>query len=242
MLKYKDFQTLLLLENEEDILNFVKTFGQQDLDAPPIDEPEIATRLEPQGPSPPRLSAAKDNSANKLNKIVRPQGMIFQDTWNNFIFPIQPLPKIDTSRFDIAEVFKRFREKYLLFPSMYLPWHYMVEMIGNRYYIFQTRPLDMKFPLTNQEVIDSLHDFRDETTKKFFENKTFQIDNMIHICLVGDSNLDIYPEKLYRLIGTTCVAPMFRDMRIPGSVDSRVFPFNLGPKFRLNTVVKFGQK
>ena len=59
MLKYKDFQTLLLLENEEDILNFVKTFGQQDPDAPSIEEPEIATRLEPQGPSPPRLSAAR---------------------------------------------------------------------------------------------------------------------------------------------------------------------------------------
>lgn len=217
MLNFKHFNQLLLLENQEDILNFINVQA-------------------------PRINSGKENSGNTLNKIVRPQGIVIQDTWNNFIFPIQPKPRIDTSKFDIAEVFKRFREMYIDFPSIYLPWHYMIEMVGNTYYVFNTRPIDMKFPLNNQEVLDYKHDFKNKEIEDFFTNKVFQVDNMIHICLVGDTNLDVYPQKLYKLIGTTCVSPFFRDMRINGSFDNRTFAFNIGPKFRFETVIKFARK
>lgn len=188
-----------------------------------------------------RLTSDKDAS-NKINKIVKPQGIIIQDTWNNFVFPIQPMPKIDTYNFDLPLVTKRFREIYLNFPSLFLPWHYIVEMIGDLYYIFQTRPLDTKFPLNNQEVLDRKHDFQDDVTKTFFENKIFQIENMIHICIIGDSNLDVYSNKLYKLIGLTCIGPMYRDMRISSSVDTSVFGFNIGTKFNMNTLTKFSKK
>lgn len=188
-----------------------------------------------------RLTSDKDAST-KLNKIVRPQGIIIQDTWNNFIFPIQPRPRIDTYNFDLPDVTKRFREIYLNFPSLFLPWHYVVEMIGDKYYIFQTRPISTKFPLNNQEVIDRNHNFQDDTIKSFFDNKTFQIENMIHICLIGDTNLDVYSNKLYKLIGLTCVAPMYRDMRISSSVDTSLIGFNIGTKFNMNTLKKFSLK
>jgi hypothetical protein len=233
MILYENFEKIL---HEEDITD-IDSFDRQDL----ASSLGLKTKLVPEDLLRAKIVADKD-SQSKNNKIVRPQGIIFQDTFNNFIFPIQPNPRIDTARFDTAEVFKRFRELYLNFPSMFLPWHFVIEMIGNRYYIFQTRPIDTKFPLSNQEVLDAKHDFKDDIITKFFENKTYQIENMIHVCLVGDSDLDVYPDKLYRLIGRTCVAPLFRDMRITGSVESRTFGFNLGKKFKLNNIIKFARK
>jgi hypothetical protein len=231
MISYNNFKKILLLEDDEDIINSISNFDLEDT----VDTNDSPTLNRP------RITADKDGP-NKLNKIVRPQGIIVQDTWNNFVFPIQPHPRIDTARFDLFEVIKRFRELYLSFPSMFLPWHYMVEMIGDRYYIFQTRPLDTKFPLSNEEVLSSQHDFRDDITKKFFDNKIYQVNNMIHICLVGDSHLDIYPQKLYKQIGRTCINPMYRDMRIVGSVDTSVIGFNLGDKFNLESMKHFSRK
>jgi len=104
---------------------------------------------------PPLVSTSKDSS-NKLNKILRPQGVIIQDTWNNFVFPIRPKPKIDTFKFDTLEVIKRFRSEYSTFPSLFLPWHFVVEMVGSRYYAFNTRPLTMRYPLSSNEILDRL--------------------------------------------------------------------------------------
>lgn len=219
MITYNNLKDIILLESDEEIVNSLST----------LDQPS------------PKISSDKDTS-NKINKIVKPQGIIIQDTWNNFIFPIQPVPRIDTSKFDLPVVIKRFRELYFNFPSMFLPWHYTVEMVGDRYYIFQTRPIDTKFPMSNEEVLQSKHHFNDDVTKKFFEDKIFQINNMIHICLIGDSTLDVYPEKLFRLIGRTCVSPMFRDMRITGSVTTSIIGLNLGDKFRLSNMIRFSRK
>lgn len=232
MIIYEDFENLLSL-SEEDIINTIDSFNR--------DQPTDLLVKAPLEPSRPRITADKDGP-NKLNKIVRPQGIVVQDTWNNPIFPIQPNPRIDTARFDLFEVIKRFRELYLSFASMFLPWHYMVEMIGDRYYIFQTRPIDTKFPLSNEEIISAKHEFKDVITKTFFDNKTYQVNNMIHVCLVGDSALDIYPEKLYKLIGRTCISPMYRDMRIVGSINTSVTGFNLGGKFNLESMKKFSRK
>lgn len=226
MISYEDLQQICLLEMEDDILNAINTFDSNN------DNTDIKR---------PRLRGDTDYP-NKANKIVRPQGIIIEDTWNNCVFPIQPHPQIDTSRFDLHIVMKRFRELYLNFPSDFLPWHYVVEMIGPRYYIFQTRPLDAKYPLTNQEILDATHSFKDETTIKFFEDKIYQINNMIHICLIGDSNVDIYPDKLYRLIGRTCVRPMYWDSRIKGGIESTLIGLNIGKKFSTAKLIRGARK
>ena len=223
MISYENLQKILLLEMEDDLLNAVDTYDNVDTNGP-------------------RISPDRDTT-NKINKIFRPQGIIIEDTWNNCVFPIQPHPQIDTSRFDMIVVMKRFRELYLNFPSDFLPWHYMIEMIGSRYYIFQTRPLDTKFPFSNQDIIDAKHDFKDDVTKRFFEDKIYQINNMIHVCLIGDSNLDIYPQKLYKLIGRTCIYPLYQNGRnIKNSVDNSVIGLNLGRKFNIKTLKAFSKK
>lgn len=236
MISYKDFKDLLILDEDDVALavDLLDKYGSRDVSDHILASDKVIVK-------PPRLVSTKDSSI-KLNKIVRPQGIIVQDTWNNFIFPIQPKPRIDTAHFDVHEVFKRFRELYTSFVMDFLPWHYVIEMIGSKYYIFQTRPIDMKFPMTNEEVLNSQNNLEDDVTKKFFENKTYQIENMIHVCLIGDTNLDVYPQKLYRLIGRICIRPFFRDMRITGSVETRVIGFNIGRHFNLGTVKRFARK
>ena len=188
----------------------------------------------------PLVSTTKDTS-NKLNKILKPQGIVIQDTWNNFIFPIRPTPKIDTSKFDTLEVIKKFRITYSTFPSIFLPWHFVVEMIGNRYYILQMRPIDTKFPMSSKEVLESKHYFENEEIKNFFEKPLYDINEMLHICIIGDSSFDVYPDKLYRLIGRTCLAPYFRNMFITGSYESRIFNFNMGKKFNFSSIIRFSR-
>jgi hypothetical protein len=189
----------------------------------------------------PLISTSKD-SPNKLNKILRPQGVIVQDTWNNFIFPIRPKPRIDTSKFNTLEVIKRFRSTYSTFPSMFLPWHFVVEMIGDRYYIIQMRPIDTKFPMSNEEVMKSKHYFDNDTITNFFENPIYQINEMLHICIIGDSNIDVYSNKMYRQIGRTCLAPYFRNMFITGSYETRILNFNLGNNFKFSNLILFARR
>jgi len=189
----------------------------------------------------PVISTTKD-SPNKINKILRPQGIVVQDTWNNFIFPIRPIPRIDTARFDTIEVIKRFRTTYSTFPSLFLPWHFVVELIGDRYYVLQMRPIDTKFPMSNEEVLNAQHYFNNDVIKDFFEKQLFQVNEMIHVCLVGDSTSDIYSEKIYRLISRICVAPYFRNMFIPGNFEDRIFNFGLGDKFNFSNLVSFAKK
>ncbi len=188
-----------------------------------------------------RVSTIKD-TANKLNKIVRPQGIVIQDTYNNFLFPIRPNPQLDTSKADLPVVFRRYRELYTDFNPDLLPWHYVVEMVGNRYYVFNTRPTDTRFPVDNLTVLKYKHELKSEDSIEFFKNLVYRIDDMIHICIIGDSNLDIYPRKIYTLIGRICVAPMFRNMRIPGSPENRIFDFNLGRKFNIQSIIKFARQ
>lgn len=214
--------------------NFIKVLNEEISDEKTLEELSEVESL-------PRIMSDSE-SPNISNKIVRPQGIVVQDTWNNFIFPIQPKPRIDTSKLDITEVYKRFRELYVDFPTMFLPWHYVVEMIGNRYYVFQTRPIDTKFPLSNKDVLEYNHNFINDEVKTFFTNNQYQIENMIHVCIIGDTNLDVYTNKVYKLISRSCVQPMFRDMRITGSVDTRVLGFNIGLKFDIDMIRKFGKR
>lgn len=186
------------------------------------------------------LSANRDSPSTN-NRIVRPQGIIFQDTYNNFVFPIMNV-QLDTSKAEISRIFRGYREKYIEQDTGLLPWHYMIEMIGSRYYILQTRPLDLKFPLSNQEVLERKPNLISKDSIAFFQDNVYRINDMIHICLIGDTNLDIYPHKLYRMIGQVCVSPMFRDMRIPGSPTTRIFDFNLGKNFSLKTLISFSRK
>lgn len=64
-----------------------------------------------------------------------------------------------------------------------MPWHYTVELIAKNYNIINTRPIMYK------SLIPEFEDY-------------------ISICIVGDSNKDIYSPELYKVIAHTVMNPI----------------------------------
>lgn len=188
-----------------------------------------------------RLDTSRD-AASIANKFTtKPQGFLIQDSYNNPFLPVRPKPRVDTSKMDIIELFKRVREKYGRFSMDFLPWHYVVEFIGNRYYVFNTRPVDLRYPLTNVEVekFEERKKSWDDITKMFMQDKIFDISEAIHICIIGDSDIDIYTKKIYEMIGRSCIVPFVRYFKIPQGIFQRLFPLNIGRKFNIDYISKY---
>lgn len=180
------------------------------------------------------------DSANNINKFkTRPQGVIIQDSYNNFALPISN-PQIDTSKFDLLEIYNQYNETYTDFKSLMLPWHYCVEMVRDRYFIMNTRPINLKYPIDSNTVLNFAdQNTWDGDTQDFFSRNLFDISEAIHICLIGDSNLDIYPNKVYSLIGQVCLSPLFGYLKVIKGSTQNVFSLNIGDRFNMTILNKF---
>lgn len=169
---------------------------------------------------------------------VKPQGIIIQDSYNNPFFPITPLPRVDTSKSNLPKIYQRYRELYTSYTTDYLPWHYCIELIDDRYTVFNTRPSNLKFPKSNNDI--NSHNLNlDDIGNSFFKNNTIDISNSIHILIIGDTSLDIYTKKIYKIIGRICISPFLRYFKLPNAVFQRVFPLNIGKKFTVNMLEKY---
>jgi len=188
-----------------------------------------------------RLDSTADRPAiqNKFTINMRPQGIIVYDSYNNPFFPIRPRPRIDDAKMNLFEVYRRTRELYEAFAPIILPWHYIIEFINDRYFVFATRPIDMKFPASNQDVTDDRQKFWDDATKDFMKDNLFDIRECIHILILGDSNIDVYTKKFYELLGRICVVPFVRYFKLPEGIGQRIFYLNMGIKFHGQLIMKF---
>lgn len=187
----------------------------------------------------PRIDSTKDKASISNKFTTKPQGIIVTDSYNNPFFPIRPRPRIDTSKMELFELFRRVRELYSQFGLTLLPWHYVIEFIENRYYVFNTRPLDMKFPVSNIDVMDKRQDSWNDTTTSFMKNQIFDIREAIHVLIIGDSKLDVYTKKFYELLGRVCIVPFIRYFRLPEGIGQRVHFLNIGHKLNQKIVMKF---
>lgn len=190
-----------------------------------------------------RVLSTRD-TVNTQNRFVnRPQGILVQDSYNNPFFPIRPQPKIDTSKLDTNEIYRRYRELYAEVKGSFLPWHYCIEMVDNTYYVMNTRPIDLRFPINTKEATEYKKENEwvewNSETKQFFKEEIFDIRDAIHICLIGSSELDVYTINMYSMIGRICMTPLLRQFKLPGGLYQRVFPLNLGRKFKFLNISKF---
>jgi len=115
-----------------------------------------------------RVDASKDHPSISNKFKPRPLGIIIEDSYNNPFFPIRPMPRVDSAKIDLILIFKRFRELYSQFDITLLPWHFVIEFIKDRYYVFNTRPIDMFFPVDNRQV-QNRQDLWNDTTKTFMK-------------------------------------------------------------------------
>ena len=165
-----------------------------------------------------------------------PKGIIVQDTYNNPIYPIKPTPKIDTTKLDLKEVYARFTELYGLRKGLFLPWHYCIEFFEDRYYVFNTRPISVKYPLQNSDYVNIQN--LDISTKKFIDDNKFDVSDMIHVCIVGDTYSDTYTKQFYELIGKCCIKPFITYFKLPG-LFQRISFFNIGKRFNISYLERF---
>lgn len=174
----------------------------------------------------------RPTNANKIQR--RPQGVIITDTRNHPVFPLS-MVSLDTSKFWLPTIQKEYHTKYSKMETEFLPWHYTVEMIGPTYYAFCTRPVDMRFPLTNNEsykIMKANGVSMNKETKYFFKNQPVEMQDCIHVCLIGDSTKDIYTKKMYQLIGRACAGPFLRYFRLPIKIGQAVHAINMGNRFK----------
>ncbi len=195
------------------------------------DKDELYNRIKP---TPAELAASDtSNSSNKIQ--IKPEGIIIEDTYNNLIFPM-PEPKLDNSKFNLPLIKYHYKNIYTKGIVDFLPWHYCIEIIEGQYYIFNTRPLDMKYPInTNKalELINSNNLKLKKSDNSFFKTKPFDISDAIHVCIIGDTNTDVYIDKIYELIGRLCSGPILRYWKLPTNINQRVIDLNIGSKFIL---------
>jgi hypothetical protein len=185
-----------------------------------------------------RVNAAKDHPSISNKFKPRPLGILIGDSYNNPFFPIRPMPRVDSAKIDLFLIYKRFRELYSQFEVTLLPWHFVIEFIEDRYYVFNTRPIDMFFPVSNNDVLNR-QELWDDTTKTFMKNYLFDIKEALHILIVGDSNIDVYTRKFYELLGRVCIVPFIRYFKIANIDYETIVPLNMGRKFNLSLTTKF---
>lgn len=104
-----------------------------------------------------------------------PKGIVIMDTFNNPYYPISSM-KIDNAIYN-TKILKEDMHRLYGSDKQYLnlPWHYTVELIGRDYNIHATRPLMYRSAIPSWE-------------------------EYISVCIVGDTNTDIYNKFIYKEI------------------------------------------
>ncbi|MEM4385289.1 MAG: hypothetical protein QXD03_01940 [Candidatus Anstonellales archaeon] len=180
------------------------------------------------------LNLYDKRTSSAVIKHPRNISIIIQDTYNNPFFPI-PRPRLDSSDFDTMYVYNYFRSYYSSFKLMMLPWHYLIEFCEFKYIAINTRPLDMRFPLESSYVIENVSLTEDE--KDIFSK--IDISDSIHICIVGDTNRDIYPSDFYKTIRNFCIVPIMRMFKVNKTRENLIYFLRIGKNINRKNIVRF---
>jgi len=169
--------------------------------------------------------------ANRFRSKI--QGFVIEDSVNNVAFPLN-YPVLDTAKIMLGEVYKRFRNFYSDGQNIMLPWHYVVEFYGHDYVVHATRPSTHRFPIGKPDALRLMksrdQEFLNEDTKQFMlERDNIDLQEMIHILVIGDSTMDVYTADIYKKIGTLIISPIARSNKI--SAQNKTFTLNMGRKF-----------
>lgn len=165
----------------------------------------------------------------------RPTGIVIEDSVNNLAFPMQN-PIVDTNKFNLPMIYQQYLAIYNgdLYNKV-LPWHYVIEFLNNDYIIYNTRPMDLMYPYTTDEVQKLNNPIINDYTKDFLDSG-FEIKNMVHILIIGDSTKDVYTKQLYRKISDYIIGPTCRIIPTTATINSTVFTLNLGDRF-INSIL-----
>jgi hypothetical protein len=186
--------------------------------------------------------------ANKRFRFkARPQGVIITDSVNNPIFPIKR-PIIDTVKPNLGLIHKQYIAEYvkqLRIPI--LPWHYAIEFSSLGGYIaYNTRPINSVYPFnlkTCRDIIELNNvELINEETKHFFDKDNNEIQEFIHVMIIGNSSLDVYTRGLYETIGRHIISPLSKMYKFPPLMNQSVHALNMGNKFKPGVLDQYARQ
>ena len=159
--------------------------------------------------------SAAETDFKKSGMLRRtPMGIIIFDSYNNPWFPMTSVT-VDKNNFSLRLLRSEFHQKFggSSFTDLYMPWHFTVELIDRNYYVISSRPLGYK------SLIPEYEDY-------------------ISVCIAGDSNIDVYPAELYKMISNMIINPMHY---MPGwriNPYNNISTINIGKNFRYSQLSK----
>jgi hypothetical protein len=182
------------------------------------------------------LQSSYQNAANRLK--ILPTGFVIQDAYNNLTTPVK-IPKIDGPKLDYPKFIQQFQVLYYNRVDVILPWHYVIELYQKNYIIYNTRPINLKYPYTTQQVKDDPQSpILNEFTKQFLDS-TNQLNTMIHVLIIGDSSVDVYTKFIYKNLDWFLIDPVSRSGRFSPTLYNNIIPLNLGKRFKPNNLLSY---
>lgn len=114
--------------------------------------------------------------------LTKPKGWLIMDSFNNKYFPMDII-RFDTMTSNVSKVQNEFHKIYGgNIRDLFLPWHYTIEIIDEKPFVFQTRP-------------------------PMYRSKVPGFENHMVIMIIGDSNSDLYGSKYYKMIAHNLINP-----------------------------------
>jgi len=143
-----------------------------------------------------------------------PEGFIIMDSYNNDFFPMKQV-QIDSSIFNLKVVKDEFHRTYggSNTSEIFMPFHYSIEMINKNYYVVNNRPIMYKSLIPDYE-------------------------NYISICIIGDTNKDLYSPELYKVMAHMIMNPLHYIQGWRLNPDGHTTYHNLGNHFKKDLLEK----
>ncbi len=185
---------------------------------------------------------SEDGYKSSSNRFIgnKAKGIILCDTYNHPLFPINN-PKIDNSKPMISKIYYRFRNLYAKSNMKFLPYHFIVEMIDGEYIVYNTRPIDKRFPvnLNNFKNHIKYNKIKIGEDLQYILMNNIEIQEYIHVAIIGDTNTDIYTIPIYELIGYNCCQSIMRSYKQNIIKNINFFSINIGSKFSLKVLQRY---
>ncbi len=188
------------------------------------------------------LAGSQIPSAN--NRFIRKvNAIIIEDTFNNLAFPM-PKPIIDTKKYDLPSIIEQYTMMYsqdnFSTSLQILPWHFTVELVGRHYVIYNTRPLNMLYPLDIHQLKEVSKDkiILNSHTEEFL-NSARDIRTTVRILVIGNSQSDVYAKQLYMKLGQFIIAPIARMNQFVPNLYTNLIPLNMGRRFLANVLTNY---